>query len=114
MAKLAEISGGDGWRDAEQKLFAAHVAGKLVLCGRAAPHFGANPTGEAISIPREFFSSREIRVGLANVLHHRSDARRIMYCEVAIRVGSVRLSMPLRVPKPKRKPQRQRTKFGSR
>lgn len=80
---LAEVGVSNSWSDAQQKLFAAHVAGKLILYGRAAPSFGANPSGEMIGIPREFFLD-DVTVGLANVLHHRADARRVMYYDVAI------------------------------
>jgi hypothetical protein len=71
------------WELAELRLFRAHAQGALLLLGRKAPHFGADPIGEHVLIPQEFFAG-DVTLSLNNDIHDRKNATRPMYCETAV------------------------------
>jgi hypothetical protein len=81
--KLAGARSNLLWEEVERKLFGAHVKNALTLLGRKAPHYAADPTGDLAPIPREYFASR-VMLSLNNNIHHRDDASRPMYCEIAV------------------------------
>ncbi len=71
------------WDKASKRLFAAHVAGAVVLYGRYTPRFDGDPQGEPVAIPSEFLAGEDLMVGLNNYILHK-DAGRPIYRDVYI------------------------------
>jgi hypothetical protein len=91
----------DDWSRASRAILAEAGLGEVTLLGRSAPWFGADPEGELVPIPVEFFAAeRNLVLGLTDTLYVNNDPNRIMYYEV--KVGTDRFVSVFPTAKPAR------------
>lgn len=74
------------WSRARAEILARAGRGALTLYGRFAPRFGADPIGELVQIPADFFiAERELALGLTDTLYLGNDPNRAMYYDVRVK-----------------------------
>ena len=87
------------WSHAGAAILAKAGANGLTLLGRWAPQFGADPVGDHVPIPAEFFASeRDLVVNLTNAIYVRNDPRRAMYYEIRVRTDDFTDTFPAAKP----------------
>jgi hypothetical protein len=75
----------EDWSRARDGIVAKAGEGTMTLLGRRAPQFGAEPQGDHVAIPVEFFApGPELVLGLSDALYVGTDPYRTMYYDVRV------------------------------